>query len=86
MAPPFHVARQEKAVAHGPGRNGLDCGVLIVALPFDHGDSRYTSEDMRISKNNRKLNITLYTDGVVREETCNLFIPLTRRFNDRKCL
>jgi hypothetical protein len=43
----------------------MDCGALIrwiVALLFDHGDWTCTSEDVRLSKNNRKLIILLYAD------------------------
>ena len=60
MAPPIHVAREEKAVAHGPRRNGMDCGVLIVALPLNHGHSKCYGERKRITGNERKLVILLY--------------------------
>lgn len=60
VAPPIHVAREKKAVAHGPRRNGTECGVLIVALPFDHGHSKCYGERKRITGNERQILILLY--------------------------
>ena len=60
MAPPIHVAGEKKAVAHGPRRNGMDCGVLIVALIFDHGHAKRDGERKRITRNERKVVILLY--------------------------